>query len=86
MTNNILQKEYITTKYLIVVWTSGCWKYVSKTYGCNYGFNYSIKINKAIKFNNEIAAMNFIEHNNFDNKKYNIVKLECNYSVNFEIE
>ena len=81
--NKTLQRENTILKFVIIVWTDGCWKYISKTYGYKYGFNYSVKMNKAITFNTDQAAFNFIKRNNLENRKFYICSMKCQYTVSF---
>lgn len=81
--NRTLQLENTTLKFVIVIWKDNCWKYISKTYGYKYGFDYSIKMNKAITFNTDQAAWNFVRHHNLENRKHYICPMECKYKVSF---
>lgn len=81
--NRTLQKENTVLKFVIVVWKDGCWKYISKTYGYKHGFDYSVKMNKAMTFNTDQAAWNFVRHHNLENRKYYICPMTCKYSVAF---
>lgn len=81
--NRTLQKENTVLKFVIVILKDECWKYISKTYGCKYGFDYSIKINKAMTFNTDQAAWNFVRHHNLEKCKHYICPMECKYTVSF---
>lgn len=81
--NRTLQLENTNLKFVIVIWTSGCWKYIAKNYGWKNNFNYTIKMNKAMTFPTDSAAFNFVRYNNLEGKKFYIVPMECKYKVSF---
>lgn len=81
--NKSIQLNNTDVKYVIITERDGIWKYISKDYGYKHKFHFSVKMNKAKRFDSISSAEYFIDYYNLHNKKYYICQMTCNYTVNF---
>jgi hypothetical protein len=75
--NKTLQAEYAHFFYVIVVERDGVEKYISTSYPSLYSF--TVKLNKALRFDTEGQAIKFIENCYKFDLKNPVVKLACNH-------
>lgn len=61
--NKTLRTKHESNCFVIIVNTKGCLKYISKEWFDKYGFNYTVKLSKALKFCSIDNAKRFIENN-----------------------
>jgi hypothetical protein len=79
--NKTLRKSYLITQWVVVV-NTGVEKFISNKYARKHDFDYTVLINKALRFNEKYLAERFIEQNNITGKvlpiKYSLelVKIE----------
>lgn len=69
--NRTLRVIHESNCFVIIVNVDGCLKYISKDWYNKHGFNYTVKLNKALKLYSIDSAKRFIENN----------KISLNYTI-----
>lgn len=61
--NRTLRVVHESNCFVIIVNVNGCLKYISKDWYNKHGFNYTVKLNKALTLYSIDSAKRFIENN-----------------------
>ena len=72
MDNKTLRTYHSQIKCVIVTKRDGVDKYISKEYFRKHAFQYTIKLNKAMVFEDVYKANRFMEENGIEDKAYGI--------------